>query len=399
MTQIVTIFVDALKPDSLRYMDFLGQLESRRIATELGYSNTCHASMYSGVPPKDHRYWFIWEYNVHNSPFSNLRNFPKVEFLNSNPYFKYALYNTLQYFKHKEVLAGFPLLAAQPLSKWYNFSGKVVSPYCGPNDTINGYPTVFTLLKKANVQTSYNFCNIGSLVKTFHTSQSHNSGKNDCFRYYFIGEIDSLSHKYGYNAKPTVDMLMQLDKAIENIYSELEKQGDDVLFFVYSDHGHEIVTNEVDLIKVFKSCGRNIKEYLHFIDTNFARFWCETPAQAEEIIRTLTLIEDKGFILNNDHYTKYNVSMPDNRYGDIIFYLEKPNIFTHESIKVLGKERTTKIVSMHGYLPDHPEMDGVLVANKKIIGNEKVKLIDIAPSVLSNFNVCVPSQMKGKQLW
>ena len=26
MTQIVTIFVDALKPDSLRYMDFWGNL-------------------------------------------------------------------------------------------------------------------------------------------------------------------------------------------------------------------------------------------------------------------------------------------------------------------------------------------------------------------------------------
>jgi len=64
MIPVLTVFVDGLKPESLEYMEFLDTFENKmRIRPELGYSNSCHASMYTGVHPNKHLKWFIWKYS------------------------------------------------------------------------------------------------------------------------------------------------------------------------------------------------------------------------------------------------------------------------------------------------------------------------------------------------
>ncbi len=71
---LLTIFIDGLHPDSLAQMPFLESLpHQRRIHTELGYSITCHATMYSGVRPDRHLLWFVWQRTEQGSPFKWLR--------------------------------------------------------------------------------------------------------------------------------------------------------------------------------------------------------------------------------------------------------------------------------------------------------------------------------------
>jgi hypothetical protein len=56
-------------------------------------------------------------------------------------------------------------------------------------------------------------------------------------------------------------------------------------------------------------------------------------------------------------------------------------------------------VSIHGYLPEHREKDGVLVSNIPLGGKEKVELVDIAPSLLALFGVKTNGGFDGKCLW
>ena len=76
MKHLLTVFIDGLKPESLEHMPFVNSLSSkRRIRTELGYSSTCYASMFSGVHPNKHLRWFFWKYSPETSPCKWVRKF------------------------------------------------------------------------------------------------------------------------------------------------------------------------------------------------------------------------------------------------------------------------------------------------------------------------------------
>jgi len=56
--RLLSVFIDGLKPDSIEYMPFLNSIGHKaRIETQLGYSVTCHANIYTGVWPDKHRLW------------------------------------------------------------------------------------------------------------------------------------------------------------------------------------------------------------------------------------------------------------------------------------------------------------------------------------------------------
>jgi bisphosphoglycerate-independent phosphoglycerate mutase (AlkP superfamily) len=53
---------------------------------------------------------------------------------------------------------------------------------------------------------------------------------------------------------------------------------------------------------------------------------------------------------------------------------------------------------MHGYLPDYPDSDGILISNKKLKKDVAI-LQDIAPSILQALGLEVPDHMDGEPLW
>ena len=86
--------------------------------------------------------------------------------------------------------------------------------------------------------------------------------------------------------------------------------------------------------------------------------------------------------------------MPDNRYGDLVFYLDAPNIFS-KTIWGFGRKQR----SMHGYLPDHRDSDGIFISNIEIKDINYVNLIDILPSILTLLEVPIPDYIDGQALW
>lgn len=57
---VLSIFADGVRFDSLQYMPFANTLNSVPLETVLGYSISCHPSMYTGVYPNKHKIAFHW---------------------------------------------------------------------------------------------------------------------------------------------------------------------------------------------------------------------------------------------------------------------------------------------------------------------------------------------------
>lgn len=396
--KVLTVFIDGLKPESIEYMPFLNTLNKRRIKSELGYSNACHASMYTGVYPNKHLCWFIWKYSPKTSPFKWIRLL-KIDKFPHNMYTKYMIYRLTKIFKNNNSFWSIPFPWHVPIELWHYFDLAEKKFWTEPY-FIEKYPTIFDLLKDYGV----NYEIVGLVKK--HASKSseiiknYNFDKTKPWTYLFIGDIDILSHQYGQDSVQTRNKLKEIDDVIEKIYTRIyEKQFGDFCFMLFSDHGHTMIKDIINLYSFFRSHDCSLKDYIHFIDSNYARFWFRNENERREVSIILSNMDNKGFILTEDDLERYNIDMPDNRYGDLIFYLDSPYVFDQGNVFVMGKERTSKYISFHGFLPDHPDSDGVFISNRELVNDSHVKLEDIMPSILSLFNLKIPEHVDGKVIW
>jgi len=396
MTHVLTVFIDGLKPESIEYMPFLDTFSvKKKVKTELGYSITCHASMYSGVHPDKHLRWFIWKYSPETSPFRWIKTLRLHRF--ENFYLKYFCYKLTGAFKRNTAFTGIPFLAYTPLKYWAYFDVSEKKFWSEPG-FLEKYPTIFDILRANKVP--YDI--VGMVRK--HVGESskivaqYNPNKIKPWTYLFIGDVDPLSHKYGQDSIQVRSRLREIDSIIEEKYKLFERESGDFCFMLFSDHGHIAVKGRVNLKSFFRERGKRLDDYIHFIDANYARFWFRNEKEREEVSEILSEVEE-GFILTEEHFKKYHVNMPDNRYGDLIFYLDTPYIFDKGNIYVMGKKWSSYDVSMHGYLPDTPNYDGVFISNKEVKNISYVQLVDIMPSILKVLGLKIPDYVDGEVIW
>ena len=138
---------------------------------------------------------------------------------------------------------------------------------------------------------------------------------------------------------------------------------------------------------------------IYSLESNYARFWFRNKEEEEEVRQVLSNLGEKGFVLTPELLKAYNVEMPDNRYGDLIFYLEAPNIFDRGHVFIAGKQMDPHYVAMHGYRPDYPGYAGFVLSNKELIDESYIKLVDIMPSTLSILDIPIPHYVDGRIIW
>jgi len=390
---VLTVFLDGLKPESLNYMGFLNSFTyKKRIKTILGYSITCHASMYSGIYPNKHLLWFIWKYSPSTSPFRWTKLLKNVKVMDNLPG-RYFINKTTKLFRKNLSYGGISLLVNAPLRNWPYFD-VVENKLWNEPGYLEKYPTIFDILRKQGIE-----------FEVVGMARSNEGGGElkyvekyfpsmiKPWTYFFIGDIDHYSHKFKQDSPQTIERLKKIDRVIEEKYRLFKEKIDDFNFICFSDHGHMEVKKRVDIQFFFKSRGKPIDRYIHLIEATFARFWFRNKIEREEVTNILSDFK-YGHILTDEMLKKYHVNMPDNRYGDLIFYLDTPNIF---SKTIWGFSSSIK--SMHGYLPDYPGKDGVFISNKAVKDVPYVHLVDIMPLIISLFDLEIPDYIDGKVLW
>jgi hypothetical protein len=396
MKSLFTVFIDGLKPESVKYMPFLNSFQTkRRLRTELGYSPTCDASMFSGVYPNKHLHWFSWRYSPDTSPYRWLRKY-RLDKLPHNVFTRYACQKVTN-FMADTVTAPEGVMNLQwwyiPVLAWHYFDVAVKKHWSEPN-FIDGYSTVFEILQANGVPYE-----IGGLGRGDRIEQYNLNGVKP-WTLFFIGDIDHLSHHYTAGSSLVIERLKQIDAILQEQYNLLEKKVGDFCFMVFSDHGHIEIREHIDLKTIFGSCGESLDDYIYCLDANFARFWFRDEGEEQRVKKVLSQLDGKGFILSEEHLQKYHVSMPDNRYGDLIFYVDVPCHLTTMPSSVAARNLIkTRFVSMHGYLPDYPDCDGVFISNKEARECSHVELIDIMPSILDVFDIEIPAYVDGRVIW
>ena len=261
---------------------------------------------------------------------------------------------------------------------------------------IPGYPTVFDILRENRLE----WKSVGLL------DGAHNGGNLSHIKsfklpdvmpawvYLFIGDIDHVSHLYTQESEQARKVLLSVDHEIERVYSEMKKKiGLDPPFFCFSDHGHMKVERKFDIYEHFLSLGLDLERFIHIIDTNFARFWFRNDLE-EKVIHEIMGELDLGYFLTEKEYTRFNTQMPDNRYGDAIYYLDAPNMF-RGTVWGYG----TRTTSIHGYLPDYPEKDGVFISNQPITRSGQIELADILPSTMALLDIKIDKEFDGSPVW
>jgi len=396
--KMLTVFIDGLKPESIEYMPFLSTFGTkRRVKTELGYSVGCHASMYSGVYPNKHLRWFLWRYSPETSPCRWIKQL-KIDKIPQNFYTKYSWYKLAKFFNRRNTsYYDLPMLWQMPLKYWPYFDMTEKKFWSEPG-FLEKYPTIFDIFRNNNIP----YETVGLVRKDADRSskiiENHLFSEIKSWTYLFVGDIDPLSHKYGQDSVQLREKLKEIDKILEKKYGIFEKECRDFYFMVFSDHGHIKIKEKVNLKSFFDLFNESLDNYIHFIDANYARFWFRTEEEKRRVSKVLSEMSGEGFILTEEHYRKYNVNMPDNRYGDLIFYLDAPYTFD-QGVNILGKKRGSGTISGHGYLPDHQDSDGILVSNKNVIKESYVRLVDILPSILKVMGIQIPAYIDGEALW
>lgn len=389
--RLITIFLDGLKPESLQHMPFLASLPFQgRMKTLLGYSVACHASMYTGLYPNRHHLWFIWQHKPQTSPHRWLRYFPFPILLNHLPA-KYFLTKTARLFYHPTALFGIPYIVHLPVKYWKMVDIAEKKFWNEPN-YLDTAPTLFDYLRKHQVESE--------IVGLAHGSSSaadlvehHQFGDLKPWTYLFIGDVDGLSHHHTQESPYVISELKRFDHILETVVSKLRAKSQELRILAYSDHGHLHVTKKIDPYEHFKQQGDNLNRYFHIIDANFLRMWFQKSERENRARKVLSHLEG-GWILNDDELHKYHVQMPDKRFGELVFYLDAPAVF---SKTIWGWSRS--IQSMHGYLPDHDGMDGFIASTHSFDTSHPYQLVDILPSTMSALGIPVPENLDGKEIW
>ena len=130
--------------------------------------------------------------------------------------------------------------------------------------------------------------------------------------------------------------------------------------YLCSDHGMVDVRATVDVMaRVAALPWRRGRDYVAFYDSTMARFWWRVPAARDAVMAALAA-EPRGRWLTHAELAREGAAFADARFGDDVFLLEPgalmvPSFMGH-----------APVAAMHGYDPAHPDMAGILAANRPL---------------------------------
>ena len=286
----------------------------------------------------------------------------------------------ITYFKRNTAFFGYPKIVNLPYKYWHKID--IAEKKFWDEDNYiywsKSIKTIFEILREERIQ----YITPGL--------QHQNCGEIDFikipkfqdyrFVYFFIGDLDPISHRYLQHSQEGIMYIEKLDSFIEKVYKKFENRHSDFTFFCWSDHGHIPINNQINLYQFFKQNGDNLNNYFHIVDSTLVRFWPKDDAECKKIQSIMFRIGGV-YQVNEELLNKYHLPNRNSHYYNLIFGLRAGNTF-NKTIWGFGKKQR----SMHGYLPEEEGNDGLFVSNKPIYVN-KVTLPDIFAVIVDQLSL------------
>lgn len=353
--KVVCILIDALGWAYLKDRSFLPETLTYRteVRTVLGFSSGAIPTILSGQLPRESGRWNLFYYDPVNSPFRWLRLFSFLPgFVLNSRVVRRAIRivsKAVNGFKGYFQIYGVPV----ELLPYFDISEKkdIYRPGGVPDSIFNR----LDLMGLSYRTYSYHDYSDEKVIQT--AIQDARDAKVD-FQFLYLCELDAFLHHWCHEEDKVEKELRRYEVWLRDLYSEATKDGEEVAFFVFSDHGMTPKRAGFDLLSRIHSTGLSErKDYLPLYDSTMARFWLFSEESRRTIANTLESISC-GHILSAAELEALGLDFPDNRYGDIIFLMD-PGVMIEPSF--MGDKAPD---GMHGFHPDDIYSSAAFLGNR-----------------------------------
>ena len=351
----LVVFIDALGWEVLRGRRFLeDELPWRQpVRSVLGYSSACVPSILTGLEPRDHGQWSFFFCSPETSPFRSLRALRHLPRRITERARVRGWLSKLVARLHG--FTGYFQLYQLPFEHAHEFD------YCEKKDLfapggINGSPTVFDRLRERGIPFH---------MSDWRRDETHNldSLKSDLasgqvrFAFVYLAALDGALHEVGKAHPDITRRIAAYEASLREVLEIARRQYGEVRLSVISDHGMADVVREEDLQASLSRLPYQFgRDYVVALDSTMARFWFRNEGARTAITGLLSGL-DWGRSMPRDELAALGCDFGASRYGELIFLTDPGVVITPSH---MGR---TAPRGMHGYHPDHPDSDAVLLSS------------------------------------
>lgn len=186
-----------------------------------------------------------------------------------------------------------------------------------------------------------------------------------------------------------------------------------VRVMVVSDHGHQVIEESVDLVRLLRHAGIGPRHADWFIEVSSARFWTRDEGARRALTERLAALR-RGTLCSWEEMRAHGIALDDDRYGGLFYWLDPGRIFFphdfHHPLANLWLGLTDRLQrnrlvdprhrGNHGHLPhfDAERSFAALLGDGRRLKPEG-HVVDVAPSILSLLGITDPGEREGTPLF
>lgn len=378
---------------------------ARKLVSSSGF--TQRSAIFTGAPPDVHGNFTMYIYDSHTSPYKFLRVLsPLAGWFDSLP-------KSSKLFRFiKKVVNQLPKLTSDyaPLG-WIPFRilplisvTEDLKPIYKPSSFL--IESIFDKLNDNNVHYEYLMAPVPKNDKWAMNKILSTLKRKASIYFLQFSDSDGIIHKVGSEGLQRRELMRNIDKRIERLKREFEKNFQDVWFLIIGDHGMMDVKEYIDIwnpVMNFAKSHKLIlgKDFLMFLDSTLARFWFFNDRAQQILFPFLNdLLSTQGNFLTRSIAKEYRIPFNDKRYGDLIWR-------AHLGVGIFPDyfhSLQEKYKSMHGYDSCEEKMKGMaIIYNKNNSLNKHIKikeayLQDLCPTICDMLNLPYPLKNEGTSL-
>jgi len=392
---VILILVDGFRHDYVNPRDapFLHQLARQNIdgIVRETFAFELRPAFFAGCQPEECGVAHMFYYNPKESPFRNIDVRDRDRSRITRELRAEAERRGHSLVKFVGSCAEIPLT----LLKYFDFSEKY---YTADRSSLGSHKTLFDYLRDDNKKWLWiaypdgpgtTLGVLDEFNKKFSVAQD--------FIYLHFSELDWAGHQFGPHSDEQKKVMCEIDEAIRKVYARLNQSFDVVQGIIFGDHGQVKIEKNVDLELLLRQSGLVLeKDYICFLDSTQARFWCFNDKARKKIIDLLAKSPD-GTLLTEADLDRLHFRFSDHRFGELIFVMNDeagifPNYF----------QREIAFKGLHGYLPEVIGNWAKLIvtgcdAQRKF--TTPIELVDLFPTLLEMLGYQPPADARPQSLF
>mgnify|MGYP006176199853 CR=1 FL=1 len=377
--KLIFILVDALRWDYINNSDspFLDKLSKSGVSGSAlpSFGFEPDAAYLAGLNPDESDGGAMFWKHDKNSDFNFSKFFPNsIDFLprRINWFFRKIIRLIAQCFGRTNRIKKYCDPCNIPIKYLHKFSySSVMSNYPWENDFMKNN-TIFHYLNNKSM-TYYYHCIPDYKVKSKIVCERFLREYNERYDYafLFIGDLDSVGHKFGPNSIERKNTLQTVDKRIETIYNHALKFNKNLNIIILGDHGMAEVDKSIDIEPSLGRLKKNGLKFDYFVDATMLRIWSKHKSTQRKIFDEINKIDGLIYI-DKKLELKYSINYSHNFFWDQCWQVNDgcilhPNFFSTKSAPI----------GMHGYLPDTQDNKPAYIVHSSNINLKSDKVNDI----------------------